>query len=64
MSTFAVKVRRILAHPHPNADLLALAQVDEYRIVVRSGHQARGRAVRPRGRASRAQVGFTRLPHA
>ncbi len=37
MSTFAVKVRRIAVHPHANADLLELAQVDEYRIVVGKG---------------------------
>jgi RNA ligase (TIGR02306 family) len=37
MSTFAVLVRRIHAFPHPNADLLELAKVDDYRCVVKKG---------------------------
>lgn len=37
MSTFAVLVRRIEVFPHPNADLLELAQVDDYRCVVKKG---------------------------
>jgi len=37
MSTFAVLVRRIEVFPHPNADLLELAKVDDYRCVVKKG---------------------------
>lgn len=37
MSTFAVLVRRIEILPHPNADLLELAKVDDYRAVVKKG---------------------------
>lgn len=35
MSTFAVRVRRIEVFPHPNADLLELAKVDDYHCVVK-----------------------------
>lgn len=35
MSTFAVLVRRIEVFPHPNADLLELAKVDDYHCVVK-----------------------------
>jgi len=35
MSTFAVLVRRIEVFPHPNADLLDLAKVDDYHCVVK-----------------------------
>jgi RNA ligase (TIGR02306 family) len=37
MSTFAVLVLRIEIFPHPNADLLELAKVDDYRCVVKKG---------------------------
>ncbi len=37
MSTFAVLVRRIEIFPHPNADLIELAKVDDYRCVVKKG---------------------------
>jgi RNA ligase (TIGR02306 family) len=37
MSTFAVRVRRIEVFPHPNADLIELAKVDDYRCVVKKG---------------------------
>jgi len=37
MSTFAVLVRRIEIFPHPNADLLELAKVDDYHCVVKKG---------------------------
>ncbi|MCI0693092.1 RNA ligase (ATP) [candidate division KSB1 bacterium] len=37
MSTFAVLVRHIEIFPHPNADLLELAKVDDYRCVVKKG---------------------------
>jgi len=37
MSTFAVLVRRIEVFPHPNADLIELAKVDDYRCVVKKG---------------------------
>jgi RNA ligase (TIGR02306 family) len=37
MSTFAVLVRRVEVLPHPNADRLELARVDDYRSVVRKG---------------------------
>jgi len=34
MSSFAVKVRPVTVSPHPNADLLELGQVDDYRVVI------------------------------
>ena len=37
MSTFAVKVRRVTVTPHPNADLLELGVVDDYRVVIAKG---------------------------
>lgn len=37
MSSFAVTVERLGVHPHPNADALELAQVGEFRAVVRKG---------------------------
>lgn len=37
MSSFAVLVRRLEVSPHPNADRLDLAKVDEYRSVVKKG---------------------------
>jgi len=32
-----VKVRRVIVSPHPNADLLELGQVDDYRVVIGKG---------------------------
>ena len=37
MASFAVLARRIEVFSHPNADLLELAKVDEYRCVVKKG---------------------------
>lgn len=37
MASFAVLVRRIKVFPHSNADLLELAQVDDYHCVVKKG---------------------------
>ncbi len=37
MANFAVLVRRIEVFPHPNADLLELARVDDYYCVVKKG---------------------------
>jgi RNA ligase (TIGR02306 family) len=37
MSSSTVRVRRIEVLPHPNADQLELARVDEYRSIVRKG---------------------------
>lgn len=42
MSTFSVKVRKIEILPHPNADALELAQVDDYRCVVKKGQYKSG----------------------
>lgn len=42
MSTFAVKVRKIEILPHPNADALELAQVDDYRCVVKKDQYKSG----------------------
>ncbi len=42
MSSFAVLVRQIQVFPHPNADLLELAKVDEYRCVVKKGELKSG----------------------
>jgi len=42
MSTFSVKVRKIEILPHPNADALELAQVDDYRCVVKKGQYKTG----------------------
>ncbi len=45
MSTFAVLVRRMEVFPHPNADKLELAKVDDYRCVVRKGEFRAGELV-------------------
>lgn len=37
MSKFAVLVRRVEISPHPNADLIELARIDDYRCVVAKG---------------------------
>lgn len=37
MSTFACKARRIQIEPHPNADAIELARVDDYVSIVRKG---------------------------
>ncbi len=37
MSSFQALVRRIEVSPHPNADLIELAKVDDYRCVVKKG---------------------------
>lgn len=37
MSNFLVKVRRLIVGEHPNADLLELGQVDDYRVVIAKG---------------------------
>lgn len=37
MSTFNVEARELTILPHPNADALELAQIDDYRAVVRKG---------------------------
>lgn len=42
MSTFAVTAEQLVIHPHPNADLLELAQVGEYRAVVGKGSYKTG----------------------
>lgn len=42
MSSFAVTVERLVVLPHPNADLLELAQVGGYRAVVRKGQYKSG----------------------
>ena len=42
MSTFSVKVRKIEILPHPNADALELAKVDDYRCVVKKDQYKSG----------------------
>ena len=42
MSTFAVAARRLEITPHPNADLLEVAQVDDYQAVVKKGEFVTG----------------------
>jgi hypothetical protein len=42
MSTFSVKVRKIEILPHPNADALELAKVDDYHCVVKKGQYKTG----------------------
>lgn len=42
MSTFSVKVRKIEILPHPNADTLELAKVDDYQCVVKKDQYKTG----------------------
>jgi RNA ligase (TIGR02306 family) len=42
MSTFSVEAREITILPHPDADALELAQIDDYRAVVRKGEFSDG----------------------
>ena len=45
MSSFAVTVEKARILPHPNADALELAQIGEYRAVVRKGEFPDGELV-------------------
>lgn len=42
MSTFEVKVRKLVIEPHPNADTLSIALIDGYQSCVRKGEFATG----------------------
>ena len=37
MSTFEVKVRKIIVKPHPDADLIEVGQVDDFQVIVGKG---------------------------
>lgn len=45
MSTFEVKARRLTITPHPDADALELAAIDDYRAVVRKGEFETGELI-------------------
>jgi RNA ligase (TIGR02306 family) len=42
LSTFAVKIRRVIVMPHPNADRLELGTVDDYHVVIAKGEYQTG----------------------